>query len=218
MTNPTKGLWRKADDGEFCFGCDEDMGGWKLVFAVWSDGGPGPWMCLRCTSRERGETERGCAPECPGRPSNRAPVTPRVKHIRVVSEAERQAAAVQRERIEAVRRDAMEAAQQRRVAYEAEMAARRCGRPTKSGRPCEIIVGAPGDACWTHRDREPEVVLDEPPEPVEPEPPDPLADEIEEAKTPAGGWTKAQLAKWGIPWPPPKGWRKRLLADDDTTG
>jgi hypothetical protein len=23
--------------------------------------------------------------------------------------------------------------------------------------------------------------------------------------------TKAQLAQWGVPWPPPKGWRKRLL-------
>ena len=23
-------------------------------------------------------------------------------------------------------------------------------------------------------------------------------------------WTRAQLAEWGVPWPPPKGWRKRL--------
>lgn len=33
---------------------------------------------------------------------------------------------------------------------------------------------------------------------------------IEAARTPAGGWTKAQLAEWGVPWPPPKGWRAAL--------
>ena len=38
-------------------------------------------------------------------------------------------------------------------------------------------------------------------------------DEIEAARTPSGGWTKAQLAAWGVPWPPPKGWKARLLAD-----
>lgn len=36
--------------------------------------------------------------------------------------------------------------------------------------------------------------------------------EIEAAQTPNGGWTRAQLAKWGVPWPPPKGWRKQLEA------
>lgn len=36
--------------------------------------------------------------------------------------------------------------------------------------------------------------------------------EIEAARTPAGGWTKATLASWGIAWPPPKGWRKRLIS------
>lgn len=25
-----------------------------------------------------------------------------------------------------------------------------------------------------------------------------------------GGWTAKQLAVWGVPWPPPKGWRKDL--------
>lgn len=29
-------------------------------------------------------------------------------------------------------------------------------------------------------------------------------------RTKAGGWTKATLAGWGVPWPPPKGWLKRL--------
>jgi hypothetical protein len=36
------------------------------------------------------------------------------------------------------------------------------------------------------------------------------AEEIEAAKTPAGGWTRATLAQWGVPWPPPKGWRAKL--------
>lgn len=34
--------------------------------------------------------------------------------------------------------------------------------------------------------------------------------EIEAARTPDGGWTRNQLAAWGVPWPPPKGWRARL--------
>lgn len=38
------------------------------------------------------------------------------------------------------------------------------------------------------------------------------AEEIEAAKTPAGGWTREVLAGWGVPWPPPTGWRKRLTA------
>ncbi len=39
----------------------------------------------------------------------------------------------------------------------------------------------------------------------------PTALEIEAARTPAGGWTRAQLAAWGVPWPPPKGWKAALL-------
>lgn len=39
----------------------------------------------------------------------------------------------------------------------------------------------------------------------------PTEAEIDAARTPAGGWTKDQLAQWGVPWPPPKGWRKRLV-------
>ena len=38
----------------------------------------------------------------------------------------------------------------------------------------------------------------------------PTANEIRVAQTPAGGWTKIQLAAWGVPWPPPSGWRKAL--------
>ena len=35
-------------------------------------------------------------------------------------------------------------------------------------------------------------------------------EEIFAARTAQGGWKKEQLAKWGVPWPPPKGWRKKL--------
>lgn len=38
----------------------------------------------------------------------------------------------------------------------------------------------------------------------------PSPDEIERAKTPAGGWTKEQLAAWGVAWPPPSGWKADL--------
>jgi len=34
-----------------------------------------------------------------------------------------------------------------------------------------------------------------------------------EGKLPAKGLTSKQLASWGVPWPPPKGWLRRLTAD-----
>jgi len=34
---------------------------------------------------------------------------------------------------------------------------------------------------------------------------------IEAARTPAGGWTKDQLASWGVSWPPKKGWKAELM-------
>ncbi|MDH4993012.1 hypothetical protein QEZ48_19545 [Aquamicrobium lusatiense] len=37
------------------------------------------------------------------------------------------------------------------------------------------------------------------------------ADEIDAEKTPSGGWTKASLKKWGVSWPPVKGWRQKLI-------
>jgi hypothetical protein len=40
----------------------------------------------------------------------------------------------------------------------------------------------------------------------------PTAAEIEAAKTPRGGWTRATLAKWGVDWPPRRGWKRRLIA------
>jgi hypothetical protein len=38
-------------------------------------------------------------------------------------------------------------------------------------------------------------------------------EEIEKEKTIKGGWTKGTLAKWGVPWPPPRGWKKALIKD-----
>lgn len=37
------------------------------------------------------------------------------------------------------------------------------------------------------------------------------AEEIDQARTEKGGWTRETLAKWGVPWPPPKGWRQALI-------
>jgi hypothetical protein len=42
-------------------------------------------------------------------------------------------------------------------------------------------------------------------------------EEIMAARTPRGSWTKAQLQAWGVPWPPQKGWAKRLTGDESTT-
>jgi hypothetical protein len=41
------------------------------------------------------------------------------------------------------------------------------------------------------------------------------AEEIEAGRSPRGGWTKATLAGWGVPWPPPSGWRRALLRGED---
>lgn len=38
----------------------------------------------------------------------------------------------------------------------------------------------------------------------------PTPEEIQAAMTAKGGWTKRQLARWGVPWPPPQGWPERL--------
>ena len=43
-------------------------------------------------------------------------------------------------------------------------------------------------------------------------------EEVEAAKTPKGAWTKAQLAQWGVPWPPPKGWRGMLERGERVPG
>lgn len=46
----------------------------------------------------------------------------------------------------------------------------------------------------------------------DPNPNVPTAEEIDAARTAAGGWTRETLAGWGVPWPPPSGWRNRLIA------
>jgi hypothetical protein len=43
----------------------------------------------------------------------------------------------------------------------------------------------------------------------------PTPAEIEAAKTQRGGWKRATLAQWGVPWPPPRGWRRRLIAQSE---
>lgn len=36
-------------------------------------------------------------------------------------------------------------------------------------------------------------------------------EQIEAGKSLNGGFTRRQLAEWGVPWPPPAGWKQRLL-------
>ncbi len=48
------------------------------------------------------------------------------------------------------------------------------------------------------------------PEDATTKPVTPSPREVEAAKTPAGGWTRRTLARWGVPWTPPKGWKAEL--------
>ena len=36
-------------------------------------------------------------------------------------------------------------------------------------------------------------------------------EEIEAGKSARGQWTAKTLASWGVPWPPPKGWKRMLI-------
>lgn len=36
-------------------------------------------------------------------------------------------------------------------------------------------------------------------------------EEIEAERTAKGGWIRETLAEWGVPWPPPSGWKKAIL-------
>lgn len=38
-------------------------------------------------------------------------------------------------------------------------------------------------------------------------------EEIESQRTQRGGFTRATLEGWGVPWPPPRGWIDRLIAE-----
>jgi len=42
--------------------------------------------------------------------------------------------------------------------------------------------------------------------------------EIIAAMTPKGGWKAKTLADWGVPWPPPKGWRQKLAENFEAGG
>jgi len=42
------------------------------------------------------------------------------------------------------------------------------------------------------------------------------AEDIDAAMTESGGWTRDALASWGVPWPPPKGWKKFLIQEAKT--
>jgi hypothetical protein len=37
--------------------------------------------------------------------------------------------------------------------------------------------------------------------------------DIEAARSDKGGFTRATLAEWGVPWPPPSGWKKEIIAN-----
>lgn len=41
------------------------------------------------------------------------------------------------------------------------------------------------------------------------------SEEIEACKTPKGGFTKSQLAQWGVIWPPKRGWKQALIDGND---
>ncbi|WP_146033041.1 hypothetical protein [Arthrobacter sp. AFG20] len=44
------------------------------------------------------------------------------------------------------------------------------------------------------------------------------ADDIEAGTTAKGGYSREQLAAWGVPWPPPKGWKEALLSNENPNG
>ena len=39
--------------------------------------------------------------------------------------------------------------------------------------------------------------------------------DIEAGRSAKGGFTRQQLKEWGVPWPPPKGWKKALMCGKD---
>jgi hypothetical protein len=42
-------------------------------------------------------------------------------------------------------------------------------------------------------------------------------EEVEAGRSPAGGFTRAQLAAWRVPWPPPSGWLQALLRGEEVS-
>jgi hypothetical protein len=51
---------------------------------------------------------------------------------------------------------------------------------------------------------------------VPPEGPKFTEAQIEAGKSAKGGFTRAQLAKWGVAWPPPHGWRKAITKKEES--
>lgn len=47
---------------------------------------------------------------------------------------------------------------------------------------------------------------------------DEMLQKIESLKTERGGWTRESLASLGVPWQPPKGWKKTLLKQASEEG
>lgn len=41
-----------------------------------------------------------------------------------------------------------------------------------------------------------------------------MAKFIDSQRTEKGGWTKDTLRRFGVMWPPPKGWRQALIDSD----
>jgi len=41
---------------------------------------------------------------------------------------------------------------------------------------------------------------------------------IEAKRSERGGWSRDQLAEFGVDWPPPKGWRRWLIDNDALAG
>lgn len=86
---------------------------------------------------------------------------------------------------------------------------------------CERWVHAQGEWSWTDSGRwrppwtPPAPTTRMPrrtprPAPVPTEPYLPSPEVIENARSVRGGWSLATLAAWGVPWPPPEGWRADL--------
>lgn len=98
--------------------------------------------------------------------------------------------------------------------------------PSCGAGPAEPCMGRSGPRLPSHqgrvdvalaaKQRKPQrgtdAVLDEPPPAVPPAvKAEGMSAAIDAARSPSGGWSKAQLAAWGVTWPPPKGWRRRLI-------
>ena len=85
---------------------------------------------------------------------------------------------------------------------------------------CQQCNYLKSDNTWTPRPLKPEsapapyVAPNCAPKPVPKPKGNITAAKIEAGKSASGGWTKATLESWGVPWPAPKGWKSQLIACD----